>query len=360
MKILLFIDSLERGGAQRQFIELVKGLYFKKEIQFELVLFSDNIHYTEIFNYDIKLHIFKRNGSIDFTLFRNILSVVTTFKPDVIHSWHFVCNYYLLPIIILKKIKFIDGSIRDANTIKPNQLRWYLNKISFKLATKCVSNSRAGLKAYQCKNGLTIYNGIDLDRFSTQNNPTNYDEILKDKNNIIIAMVARFGKSKDYNTYLSAANEITTLYKNVFFFAIGDGPFLKDFMNKFKGNNNIIFTGRISNVENIIIHVDVGVLLSDPRFHAEGISNSIMEYMAAMKPVIASKSGGTPEIIVSKDIGIMVPPLSKENYKDAVMYLIENSRKRKEIGLNAYNHLVHNFSFKNMINEYLKLYQRIY
>ena len=55
MKILILINNLESGGMQRRMIELVKGLNLRKGVELKLVVFSDIIHYQEIYDLDISV-----------------------------------------------------------------------------------------------------------------------------------------------------------------------------------------------------------------------------------------------------------------------------------------------------------------
>ena len=59
--------------------------------------------------------------------------------------------------------------------------------------------------------------------------------------------------------------------------------------------DKIIFLGKIANVENIINIFDIGILITNSKVHGEGVSNSIIEYMALGKPVIATRGGGTDQ-----------------------------------------------------------------
>ena len=58
----------------------------------------------------------------------------------------------------------------------------------------------------------------------------------------------------------------------------------------------------------LVRDANIGVLLTDQTNHAEGISNSIMEYMACGLPVVCSDSGGNREIVVEGQTGLVVPP----------------------------------------------------
>ncbi len=64
-----------------------------------------------------------------------------------------------------------------------------------------------------------------------------------------------------------------------------------------KYENNILFLGRQSNVENIMNICDVGVLTSNIKIHGEGISNTLMEFPALRTSIIATNNGGTRKLL---------------------------------------------------------------
>ena len=62
MKILFYIESLNSGGKERRLVELIKGLSKYPDIEMELVLTRDYIHYKEISDTGIKIHFNIRKG----------------------------------------------------------------------------------------------------------------------------------------------------------------------------------------------------------------------------------------------------------------------------------------------------------
>lgn len=365
MKVLLINDSLRAAGAQRQFVELAKGIARRTDVQTEIFLFSDTIEYPEIYPTGIKIHCFKRKKAFDKTTFAGLKKVINDFKPDIIHSWHFIPNIYLYPILLGKKIAFINGSIRNAHT----PAMFSGKKIALSLlnsrSAAIVSNSRAGLAAYNIgKKGTVIYNGIDLERFSEKKGKIALKEVVGEKNAAIpdlkvIGMVARFDASKDYDTFLATAEVVTKQHKNTVFICLGEGGRLQAFKEKYKDNDRILFPGRIVNVEAYVSHFTIGALLSNPQKHAEGISNSILEYMALGKPVIANHGGGTSEVVKEGVTGKLIKPQSPEELTQAVLELVEDEKKCNELGINGYNTVRADFSFDNMIDNYIRLYKTV-
>ena len=90
-------------------------------------------------------------------------------------------------------------------------------------------------------------------------------------------------------------------------FVLAIGENLKSFesMIPIEFKDKIIFTGKQKHVESIINIFDIGVLCS---CYGEGISNTIMEYMALGKPVIATDCGGNKEIVVHNVTGFLIEP----------------------------------------------------
>ena len=72
MKILFFTCGLGPGGKERRLMELMKELKNHPEIEFELVLMSDDIHYKEVLDLDIKIHYLIRNTKKDLSVFYKI------------------------------------------------------------------------------------------------------------------------------------------------------------------------------------------------------------------------------------------------------------------------------------------------
>ena len=57
MKILFIIDSLKAGGKERQLIELIKGLKLSTKYNIKLILFNDNIDYSDFYNLNIQYYV---------------------------------------------------------------------------------------------------------------------------------------------------------------------------------------------------------------------------------------------------------------------------------------------------------------
>ncbi|MFT6834995.1 MAG: hypothetical protein ACJA0H_001029, partial [Francisellaceae bacterium] len=173
MRIVHIIDTLRAGGRERQLVELLKGLSKEKGISCDLIIMSDDIHYTYLNEFDITIHKVIRKSKHDMSCFFRVYQLINSINPDVLHSWGSMCSIYVLPYVIVKPVFFVNGFLRSA---PPNWSWWHedwlRSKISFPISDVIVSNSNAGLKVYKvpADKGYCIYNGFDFDRVSSLEN----------------------------------------------------------------------------------------------------------------------------------------------------------------------------------------------
>jgi glycosyltransferase involved in cell wall biosynthesis len=174
-------------------------------------------------------------------------------------------------------------------------------------------------------------------------------------------MVANFTIFKDYKSYLAAAESILTRRNDVTFLAIGEGENLQKHKTLIKENfkNKIIFTHRQSNIESIINTFSIGVLSTNVNVCSEGISNSIMEYMALGKPVVATNCGGTPELVVDGKTGFLIPPRDPASLSRRILQLLDDPDLAMKMGNEGKKRLQKEFNLEKMTDAYVDLYHKI-
>jgi glycosyltransferase involved in cell wall biosynthesis len=119
--------------------------------------------------------------------------------------------------------------------------------------------------------------------------------------------------------------------------------------------DHIIFTGQQKNIESLINVFDIGILLTNTSRHQEGISNSILEYMALSKPVIATDGGGTGEIVNHEHTGFIIPPANLESLLNAIHSLLEDPSKASKMGQQGKERISEEFSIEHMVNGTVEL-----
>ena len=237
------------------------------------------------------------------------------------------------------------------------------SKLTFPFSDIILSNSNAGLKLSMApeNKSVCIHNGFDFERTKNLRDKKLLKEDLKLSGYKVVGMVASFTKKKDYKTFITAAQYVLKDRNNIAFLAIGDGEnrIECEKLVDQKYRNYIKFLGQKEDIEPIINIFDIGILATDTRFHAEGIPNAVMEYMALKKPVIATDSGGTNELVVNRKTGFLIKPLDAIEMYKKIQYLLENENRANKMGEAGRERIYRFFSIEKMTNSFITLYKTV-
>ncbi|MBK8881900.1 MAG: glycosyltransferase [Bacteroidales bacterium] len=167
MKVLFFIDSLVSGGKERRLTELLRTLNTQENIDFELVVMNEKIHYKEVLELGINIHRIVRKTKKDISVFFKFYKLCREYKPDIIHCWDSMTAVYLVPICKLLKIKLVNGMVVNSPAMQNFKNKdWLRGRLTFPFSNVIVGNSKAGLLAYRApkEKSIVINNGFNFDR----------------------------------------------------------------------------------------------------------------------------------------------------------------------------------------------------
>ena len=364
IKVLYILDTLGMGGGkERQLTSLLKEIKNNNEVEPYVIILYDHVLYKDFEALSINYSIFKKKRFLDFRLLKNLIKAVDNFKLDIIHSWEWYSTLAILPAMILKNTILINGSIRNAIPCNIFSKLWLYSKLLFPFSDFIVANSKAGLEAFGIisdEKYKVVYNGFDLER--VRDVEASDDPLLKEiDSKFIIGMVARFYEQKDHITLIRAVEILLNEGYDLSLVMIGGGDTLNDsrkYVDKLSSDKDrFIFLGPKGNVEQYICIFDICVLSTNVKIHHEGISNSIMEYMASLKPVVATRSGGNCELVEDGVTGFLVEPSSPKDMADKIRVLIEDENMRKAFGQKGYEKIKNTFSLHRMYSNYMNLYK---
>jgi len=362
MKVLFFIDCFAAGGKERRLTELMKALKQRADIEFELAVMDREIYYKEIFDLGINIHYLIRKRKKDISIFVKLYRICKDVKPDVIHCWDGMTAVYSVPVCKLLHIKLVNGMVTDV-PVKQNlgNKRWLRAKLTFPFSNTIIGNSVAGLEAYHApKNkSISIYNGFNFNRLDKLDDPYSVRLKFNIKANYIILMIGAFTQRKDYESFVEAAKILCGRRDDIEFVAVGDGEKFKQISEKvgLSFGDKIKLIGKQTNVESIINASDVCVLMTNSIVHGEGISNSILEYMAMGKVVVASSGGGTNEIVEDQKTGFLVKPSNASELAEKIELLLNDLELRKSMGLAGRRRIEDHFSIDSMVNKFVSIYK---
>ena len=147
-----------------------------------------------------------------------------------------------------------------------------------------------------------------------------------------VACVARLNAEKDVATFIRAARKVRDRRPDAVFVVVGDGPergALESLAAELKISDAMVFLGDITEVPALLKHMSAGVLVPSRN---EGLSNSILEYMAAGLPVVATDCGGNRELVEDGVTGFVAPCGHADRVAEAIVRLLEDPSKAKAMG----------------------------
>lgn len=349
--ILMIVGGLGAGGKEQQLLSLLKGLKERSKYSVILVAINPNGSREDEARQYID-HLINIKRSWPFAFFQPLLQVVKIarkFNVSVIHTWGSGI-WDLLGLCASRwlRISFLHGGIRSAPaslTFNNRVSQWCANR-----ADAVVANSQAGLNAFgqaDKARARVIYNGLDFSRF---------EGIQPEKIQYDLCMVANFSNHKDHQTVVNAMPTISTEFPQTKLLLVGrDAGTLeqtKTEVNQLGLDSSVIFVTDCLKPYQFIANSRLCVLAT----YGEGISNSILEYFAFAKPVVASDVAGNSEIIVSGKNGFLVENKSAEALAEKIILLLKNPDLAEQLGNCGKEIVINKFGVETMINSYESVY----
>ena len=290
-------------------------------------------------------------------------------RIQIMHSYNFYPNVFAIPAARLARTPVVLASIRDTGAyLTPRQRR--VQRLACRLADHVLVNAEAvrqwlTTEGYDPSRISVIRNGLDLSRFG----PAGDDAALRRELGLpdgapLVAMLSRLSRMKGVEDFLDAAATVAARFTDAHFLVIGDtidhdGPRyrreLEDRAARLGLGTRVVFTGFRLDVPRLLSAVSASVLPS----LSEGLSNTILESMAAGAPVIATRVGGSPEALEDGVDGLLVPPRDPAALSRAIGWVLEHPEAACELGRRARARVAEEFSLERMIRETECLYARL-
>lgn len=386
MKILYVITQAEWGGAQKYLTDLAvaaKNQNWTAEVAFGADGVNDlglRLKALEIKTWPLER--LKRNISPinDFLAILELAKLYRKIQPDIIHlnsSKAGVVGAWARIIAgakLNKNVKLIYTAHGWVFNEPMNFfIKWFyfwLEKSTASIKDKiiCVSEfDRQIALDYQvapAEKLIAIHNGLDENainflpaaeaRAAILDSPATLTQL---KNNLIIGTIANFYPTKGLKYFIEAINLILTEKSwPLIAIIIGGGrerPALEKLIGQKKLTEKIFLIGQKENAANYLKAFDIYICSSVK----EGLPYSILEAMAAGRPIITTKVGGVPEMIEEEKTGLLAEPRSNRDLADKIKRLLNNQNYARQLGANAANTVREKFNLNQMKEKTFKQYQ---
>jgi glycosyltransferase involved in cell wall biosynthesis len=178
----------------------------------------------------------------------------------------------------------------------------------------------------------------------------------------VCACIGRVVSGKGIDDFLRAARILEERGRDVRFLVIGARSVQRNYQseierlaNELNIGHRLVFTGQRQDVAPLLREIDVVVHPS----LTEGLSNVILESMAAAVPVVATRVGGNPELVEDGRTGFLVPIKNPEEIANGICRLLDQPDLARAYGARARQRVVDEFAMDRMLSKTEALYSRM-
>ena len=362
VKVLQLISSGGYYGAENMLLNLCASQE-KTGCQNSLLLFY-NVHVPNVEFYErarrrgLSVRMVHCKGRADWRAVRQIEEYIQEDGIDLVHTHGYKADLY-----------GYLAAWRSGKPVVATCHNWvggtaalgiynYLDRMALKKfnALAAVSGAVAqrllafGVPAEKVK---TIANGIDVQAFE-RGEPLPALSVTAGK---VVGVVARLDLQKGFEYLLRAIRELCNIYA-LRVVIVGEGPdrkAIEDMVKEYGLQSNVMLAGQQSDMAGVYAAMDIFVL---PSLN-EGLPMTVLEAMAASRPVIATRVGAIPSVIKDGENGLLVDPRDTDGLRNALARLLSDSDLCRRMGGQAHDWVSRNYTSEVMALKYRQLYEEV-
>ena len=366
IKLLKMLTSFHIGGTERQVVNLALGIDPSRFDLHLACLRSAGALLGEVKALQIpqpEFRIGRFYNPATFWQGMRLAQYIRKNRIQIVHSYGFYSNVFTVPTAWLAGKSFVIASIRDTgDALTPWQRR--VQKMVCRLADCVLVNAEAIRdrlveQGYAQDKIIVIRNGITLAKFGKgQSNSLLRQELGLPLSAPLVVVFSRLNQMKGIQYFLDAAIILAGRFPDVRFLVVGDGAHrkeLEEHARRLGLGERTAFTGFRSDIPELLSEAAVSVLPS----LSEGLSNSLLESMAAGVPVVATRVGGNPEVVEHEVTGLLVPPRDAAALAAATGRLLEDRDLAASFAQAGIRRVADLFSVERSVRETEHLYQRL-
>jgi sugar transferase (PEP-CTERM/EpsH1 system associated) len=362
------VDHLGKGGLENGLVNLINGLDPER---FEHVVYTMRRLGPNADRLPRNVRVMcqgKQDADFPIQVGR-LVRDIRDVGPDIVHSRNWaaieavIAGRWVRSCNVVHSEHGLEGDAR----VNPPLRRTCFRRLAFELAHRVLSVSHhlkelhARLTGFAADRIHVIHNGVDGGRFfhepSTRARVRGEMGLSEDE--FCIGCVGNLLPVKDHLTLLRAVEHITGHCGRWRLILVGEGserPKLEAFINEHPACRGRVFlTGTSDRVPELLQAMDVYVLPS----LAEGISNSLLEAMSSGLPVIATATGGNPEVVVDGKSGLLFPVGDFGRLAEQLILLQGRRNVRMQLAQEAIRRIREEFSIDSMVRKYAQVYESL-
>jgi len=368
LRILHVVSRLGMGGTEHGVLKVINGL---GDGQFEhriCAVRGIDRDFARRMNAPHAYSAGSAKPGFQFPLFR-LVRIMKEFRPHIVHTR----NFGALEAIPAARMAGVPVAVHsehgyELETLDGLPLRRRVLCRAFYAMTDAVFAVTRDLRTFHSKqswlaekNFRVIYNGVNLERFSPRAGAASDIRRTYDisEGRVVIGSIGRLVPIKDHATLLQAVELLLRKGANLHVLLVGDGPEAGRLKEAAAASpalaRRVTFTGASDSVPELLSAMDIFVLPSI----CEGMSNTLLEAMACGLPVVATRTGGNPELVEDGKSGWLFSPRDAEGLANILGQLTEDLYIRRKLGTAARERALEQFSLAGMMQRYCDLYREL-
>lgn len=358
------------AGAEVQLLSLMRYLVRLPGFEWSVILFNEGRLAEELRKLPLSLTIIPEQTCSTTGIAYRLAKTLRKLRPDVVHTHKYKDSFIGT---LVAKAMGIPHVVRIVHGL-PEPFKGLSNAkmVGYTVADRFVTNwlvdrvvavssdiEQVLAGTYDSKRVLCIHNGVDLEGVRV----TIQREALRKKwqiseDSVVIGTVGRLVPVKGHAILLEATRILRASMQNVTLVLVGDGPLRNDLEAHAKRlglDKAVVFAGHQDQVYDFLNLMDIFVL---PSLH-EGIPMVLLEALALKRPVVATRVGGIPEVIVHDRSGKLVKPGDSAELAVVLQELIARPATAKALGDEGRRRVEREFSASTMAERTAGLYRSL-
>jgi glycosyltransferase involved in cell wall biosynthesis len=359
--VLIVTGQLGKGGAERQLYNFLKNAD-TKIFKFQVLVLNEGGYWQKSIE-ELGINVITLPNSKTNPL-RKLLSIAEILKrhrPLILQSWNLYANLYVGFAGRIAGIPIKIGFLQGQPDYEFRELRFF-GPLACRIVDRLVVNSHTAIDRIKhlCIHSAPMYlvrNGVELPNISPSNIkiPKDLFEWKVAKKLLVVGTVGRLDSNKNHQMFIHVIKELIKIFPATIGVIVGGG-FLHDTLqnqiNQLDLQNNVILLGERDDITELMTSFDVFCLTS----HSEGLSNSVLEAMAAARPVVVTDVGGIREIVRDNVSGYIVPSDDVKSMTQRIANLLNSLILRERVGNAGRIKIEKDFSIPRMVNDLQNLY----
>ena len=361
IRVMHVVYRLQAGGMEFGVVKLVNGLRGSR-IDSSICSTTPAGEVKALVHPDARIFELRRREGNDPRLVWELYRLFRRERPHIVHTHAWGTLIEGLVAARLAGIRVVVHGEHGTLQLRPHQVRvqrWAFGRVNQVISvSRKLSDRIAATTGFPAARIRTIQNGVDLSRFQAMDRSAARQAIGLEPGAFVIGTAGRLVPVKDHANLIEALSWLRQ--QGLAFVAViaGDGPLRSDLVALTAArslDDRVRFLGHRPDIGNVYAALDVFVLPS----RSEGMSNTILEAMASGTPIVATRVGGTPELVEDHRTGRLVPAEDPAALAGALMTLATDCGLRLRMGDAGRAKAEADFSLARMLRDYEGMYAEL-